>query len=290
MKPIRILTRSSELAVKQAEMVIEAIRRYDAGLTFELILINTAGDTIQNRPLDEIGGKGVFVRELEAALLAGKGDIGVHSCKDMPGEDDPKLPIAAFSLRGDPRDVLVLPQCVSRQDLSKPVGCSSNRRAVQYARICPEARIAPIRGNVPTRLRKLDDGEYSGIILAAAGLARLGLTDRISRVFEISEMIPAACQGIIAVQSRAGTDTGYLEPFRNENAAKCAATERAFIRKLGADCFAPAGVYAELKNGSVNITAMYSGKCGSAIAAEQDAESEAVKLAGRLAECLETEK
>ncbi|MDR0819870.1 MAG: hydroxymethylbilane synthase [Oscillospiraceae bacterium] len=284
MKTIRVLSRDSRLAVAQSEMVIDAIRRYDAELPIELITMKTSGDLTLDRTLDEVGGKGLFVKELDAALLDGRGDISVHSYKDMPTEDNPRLPVVAVSERGDPRDALVLPVGVDTLDLSKPIGCSSKRRALQLANIYPNARVEPVRGNVPTRLRKLDEGQYSALTLAAAGLKRLKLEDRISRVFEINEIIPAACQGIIAVQDCAGTDTEYLKLFRDESAEKSAAAERAFIRQLGADCFAAVAVYAELSDGNIHITAMFNGRYGNITVTERDGVSGAIELARRLSD------
>ena len=134
-----------------------------------------------DRTLDKIGGKGLFVKELDAALLDGRVDITVHSSKDLPMEIDSRLPLVAFSKRADPRDVLVLPEGKDTIDFSKPIGCSSLRRQLQLKKLFPQATVAPIRGNVLTRLRKLDDGEFSALVLAGAGLTRLGLEHRISR-------------------------------------------------------------------------------------------------------------
>jgi hydroxymethylbilane synthase len=262
MRTIRILSRESALAVRQAELVIDAIRAFDAELQTELITMKTTGDKILDRTLDEIGGKGVFVKELDAALLSGAGDISVHSCTDMPSGENPALPFAAFSAREDARDALVLPQGISELDASKPIGCSSARRAVQLKRLYPEMRVAPVRGNVPTRLGKLDGGEYSALVLAAAGLKRLRLDARISRLFTPEELLPAACQGIIAVQSRAGENTEYLKLFHSAESELCARAERAFTAALGADCTSPVAAYAVRDGGGYKISGMLVGADG----------------------------
>jgi hydroxymethylbilane synthase len=250
--------------------------------------MKTEGDRIQDRPLDELGGKGLFVRELDAALADGRGEISVHSCKDMPAEDDAALPIVAVSAREDARDALVLPAGGGELDFSKPIGCSNGRRAIGLRAIYPEARLVPMRGNVPTRLARLDAGEYGALVLAAAGLKRLGLDARISRVFSPEELLPAACQGIIAVQARAGEDTSFLRLFHDAAAWVCARTERAFLRELGAGCYSPAAAYATVDGGSVRIRAMFAGdgaaRFGERAAGIEDAEDAARGLARALME------
>jgi hydroxymethylbilane synthase len=180
----------------------------------------------------------------------------------LPLGDNPALPLVAFSAREDARDALVLPVGISKLDTAKPIGCSSARRAAQLKILYPEARVAPVRGNVPTRLRKLDGGEYSALVLAAAGLKRLGLESRISRAFAPEEMLPAACQGIIAVQARRGEDTGYLRLFRDAESELCARAERAFTAALGADCSAPVAAYARREGDCYKINVMYVGADG----------------------------
>ena len=183
---------------------MEAIR--GAGWNAELVTMKTTGDQILNRTLEQIGGKGLFVKELDQALRDGRVDFTVHSLKDLPLDVPEDLPLAAFSQRADPRDVLVLPAGAAALDPAKPIGCSSRRRQLQLRALYPGMEFAPVRGNVLTRLRKLDEGAYSALVLAAAGLQRLGLLDRISRYFSVEEMLPAAGQGILAVQTRRGVD------------------------------------------------------------------------------------
>ena len=202
---IRIGSRASRLAVLQSELVMEQIRRILPDAELELVTMKTTGDKILNRALDQIGGKGLFLKELDAALLAGAVDLCVHSLKDVPAEENPAIPIGAFSERAVPADVLVLPAGVQTWDRTKPVGCASARRSMQLRQLYPDVTVKPVRGNVLTRLEKLDRGEYGALILAEAGLARLGLSQRISARFSPEEMVPAAGQGILAVQCRAGT-------------------------------------------------------------------------------------
>lgn len=212
-KKVVIGSRESVLAVVQSEMVRNYIRERHPELKVEILTMKTTGDRILNQALEKIGGKGLFVKELDRALAERQSDLSVHSLKDVPMELPEELPLIGFSRREDPRDVLVLPEGKTEIDFSKPVGCSSRRRMIQFQRLYPQAHFATIRGNVQTRLRKLDEGQFSATILAAAGLKRLGLEHRISRYFSVEEMIPAAGQAILAVQGRAGEDYGFLEGY-----------------------------------------------------------------------------
>lgn len=257
MKQVKIGTRQSRLAVIQAEMAADYIRRNCSSIEPELVKMKTTGDKILNKTLDKIGGKGLFVKELDAALLKGHTDISVHSLKDMPMEVPEKLPLLGFSKREDPRDVLVLPKGKNELDRTLPVGCSSARRILQLKKIFPDMKVKSVRGNVLTRLEKLDRGEYSGLILAAAGLKRLGLEERISRYFTVDEMIPAAGQGILAVQGRAGEDYSYLEGFYNEESTCCALAERSFVRTLDGGCSSPVAAYAGIESGKLILTGLY---------------------------------
>ena len=189
---IVIGSRESRLAVIQSQMVLDFIKAHHPALDVELLTMKTTGDIILDRTLDKVGGKGLFVKELDRALMDGRSDLSVHSLKDMPMEVPKELPLVAFSKREDPRDVLVLPKGVEKLDFSKPIGCSSQRRILQLKELFPEAEFQSVRGNVLTRLQKLDSGEYGALVLAAAGLKRLGLEDRISQYFEPEEIIPAA--------------------------------------------------------------------------------------------------
>ena len=215
-------SRESRLAVIQTEMVREYIETNCPDIDVSILTMKTTGDIILDRTLDQVGGKGLFVKELDKALRDRRSDLSVHSLKDMPMEVSEALPLVAFSKREDPRDVLVLPPDTAEIDFTRPIGCSSKRRILQLKEIYPRAEFRTVRGNVLTRLRKLDDGEYSALILAAAGLKRLGQEDRISRYFEPEEMIPAAGQGILGLQGRAGEDYSYLDDYNDGDARDCA--------------------------------------------------------------------
>ncbi len=254
---IRIGSRESRLAVIQSEMVINYLKEKFPQGDISLVTMKTTGDMILDRTLDKIGGKGLFVKELDKALVEGRTDLSVHSLKDMPMEVSEELPLVAFSKREDPRDVLVLPEGMTEIDFSKPVGCSSLRRMLQFRELYPQARFENIRGNVQTRLRKLDEGQYSATILAAAGLKRLGLEHRISRYFEPDEMLPAAGQGILAVQGRAGVDYSYLSGFADEDAQIAAIAERSFVRFLDGGCSSPVAAYAAVAGNELVLTGLY---------------------------------
>ena len=172
-------------------------------------------------------------------------------------EIDPRLPLAAFSRRADPRDVLVLPEKADHIDFTKPIGCSSLRRKLQLQKLFPDAAVIPIRGNVLTRLQKLDRGEFSALVLSAAGLIRLGLKHRISRYFSVEEILPAAGQGILAVQTREGVDISCLQTFADEDSRDCLSAERAFVRMLDGGCSSPVAAYATVKGNALTLKGMY---------------------------------
>lgn len=289
---IIIGSRESRLAVIQSEMVMQHIRDCNPQAEVSLLTMKTTGDRILDRTLDQIGGKGLFVKELDRALIERKSDLSVHSLKDMPMEVPGELPLVAFSEREDPRDVLVLPQGQKEWDPSSgPVGCSSRRRILQFQALYPEAVFLPVRGNVLTRLKKLDEGQYSALILAAAGLKRLGLNERISRFFEPEEMIPAAGQGILAVQGRSGEDYGYLESFHSQEAGWAALCERAFVRTLDGGCSSPAAAHARIRDGRLQLLGLYfDEETGGYLKGEDQAEfGEAEALGVRLAKRLREE-
>lgn len=260
MKVLKIGSRESKLAVKQANLLRDSLQAQ--GIKTELITMKTTGDKILHRTLDEIGGKGLFVKELDAALRRGDVDFTVHSLKDMPMETPTDLPILAVSRRADARDVLVLPQGANALDDSKPIGCSSRRRKLQLGRIFPDIQVAPIRGNVLTRLKRLDNGEYSALVLAAAGLMRLGLEHRISRYFTTKEILPAAGQAIIAVQGRQNMQIESLATFQDAEAWDCMQAERAFVRELDGGCSSPVAAYAEVQDETLTLTGLYVGTDG----------------------------
>lgn len=254
---IIIGSRESRLAVIQSQMVQDFIKSHHPDLEVELLTMKTTGDIILDRTLDKVGGKGLFVKELDRALSEGRSDLSVHSLKDMPMEVPEALPLVAFSKREDPRDVLVLPEGVREPDFSKPIGCSSLRRILQLKELFPKAEFRSVRGNVLTRLQKLDSGEYGALVLAAAGLKRLGLENRISRYFEPEEVIPAAGQGILAVQGRQEEGYGYLSGYDDRTSRYEALCERAFVRTLNGGCSSPVAAHARVKNGKLFLMGLY---------------------------------
>ncbi|MCL2137276.1 MAG: hydroxymethylbilane synthase [Coriobacteriia bacterium] len=256
-RTVRVGSRESSLAVAQAEIVISDIRAYDPEIDCELVTMRTTGDRNLNVGLESIGGKGVFVKELEQALLDQQIDIAVHSYKDMPYEANPDLPIVALSKREAPYDALVLPEGISELDNSRPIGSSSQRRAVQVKQLYQDVEVAAVRGNVVTRLAKLDLGEYSALLLAQAGLVRLGLEDRISKVFSTSEMVPSGSQGIIAVQARAEDNCAFLSKFHSSESEVVSLAERNFLKALGSTCTSPVGVYGELDGEMLDLVGMF---------------------------------
>lgn len=257
MDKLIIGSRDSALAVLQSEMVRNWLVKKNPDMDVEILTMKTTGDLILDRTLDKIGGKGLFVKELDRALLDGRSHISVHSLKDMPMEVSEELPLLAFSQREDARDVLVLPRGVSELDKKKPLGCSSLRRTLQLKELYPDMEVKSIRGNLQTRLRKLDAGEYSGLILAAAGLKRLGLEERICRYFTPDEIIPAAGQGILAVQGCRGLDYSCLAGYCDENAWICGNAERAYVRFLNGGCSSPVAAFAQTDGESIHIRGLY---------------------------------
>ena len=290
---IRFGSRKSALAVAQTRILMDAVAAAHPELEVELVTMTTTGD-VNMKPFseasDKFGIKGLFTQELEEALRAGEIDVAVHSLKDVPMYANEELPIVAYSARGDARDALVLPDGVKEIDENLPLGCSSARRRIQLAKLFPKLRVEPVRGNVNTRLRKLDEGQFSALVLAAAGLQRVGLGDRISRYFTTDEMIPAPGQGILACQGRAGESYEYLDAVRCEAAACCARAERGFSAELGGGCTAPVGAYAEIIDGELTLHGFYADEAegiyreGRACGRPENAEELARGLARRLRE------
>lgn len=254
---IHIGSRESKLAVIQSHILIEYIKKHHKQIETELITMKTTGDIILDKSLDKIGGKGLFVKELDIALLEGRSDLSVHSLKDMPMEISKELPIVAYSKREDPRDALILPKGRKEMNFDLPIGCSSRRRVLQLKKIFPHAAYQGIRGNVLTRLEKLDRGEYGALVLAVAGLKRLGLENRIHRIFTTEEIIPAAGQGILAIQGRVGEDYSYLQEFNSKEAAYEAVCERGFVRTLDGGCSSPVAAYGKVTQGIIEVKGLY---------------------------------
>jgi hydroxymethylbilane synthase len=253
----RVGSRESKLAVIQAQLVINTVKRRHPELEFELVTMKTSGDVILDRNLDEVGGKGLFVKELDIGLRSGQIDFAVHSLKDMPMLTPEDLPIIGYAARENPFDALVMPAGVSEVDFSKPFGCSSARRKLQLEKLYPGVTVRGIRGNVLLRLDKVDGGEYAATVLACAGLNRMGLQRRITRVFGKREMIPAAGQGILAVQGRAGDDCTYLSCVDDAASRTAALAERAFVRRLDGGCSSPIAAYARLAGRNVRLYGLH---------------------------------
>ncbi|MDR1248608.1 MAG: uroporphyrinogen-III C-methyltransferase [Treponema sp.] len=265
-RTIRVGSRESALAVIQSELIIKELKPRVTDCDFELVTMKTSGDLILDRSLDSMGGKGLFVKELDRALLENRIDMAVHSLKDLPVYMEEGIRIGAYSFREDPRDALVLPRGTTGEDWissltrggAKPVGCSGQRRKLQLGRLFPGIGLENIRGNVLTRLEKLDRGDYGALVLAAAGLKRLGLSDRISRFFEGTEMLSAAGQGIMAVTVREGWDPALLEALDHAESRSDGEAERSFVRALDGNCAAPIAAYARGEDGNrIVLTGMY---------------------------------
>ncbi len=287
-KVIRVGSRESRLAVIQAMHVIELIKARNPELEFELVTMKTTGDVILDRNLDEVGGKGLFVKELDIGLRSGKIDFAVHSLKDMPIVTPEDLPVISFTKRENPYDALIMPKGVDKIDFKKPFGCSSARRKLQLEKLYPGMSSKGIRGNVLLRLEKVDGGDYAATVLACAGLNRMGLGHRITKVFTEREMIPAAGQGILAVQARAGEDHTYLKCVDDFEARTAAAAERAFVRRLDGGCSSPIAAFAKINAHNAHLFALYyDEKSGKSVTGElkmpiSDAEALGLSLAEKL--------
>lgn len=256
---IKIGTRKSRLALVQTELAAKAIVNAFPNIETELVHISTKGDKILDKPLGEIGGKGVFVSEIERALQSGEIDIAVHSAKDLPIRLADGLEISAVLKRGDYRDVIVTNSGVPvRNERDFTVGTGSLRRRIGVGAIYPRVTFKDIRGNVDTRLNKLFNREYSAVVLAAAGLERLGLFNDSRfdfRIFNCEEILPSPCQGIIAIESRKNDFvTPILERVNDGKTFTVFETERSVLRLLNADCGMPVGAYACAENGGISLS------------------------------------
>mgnify|MGYP001625133205 FL=1 len=254
---IKIGSRESQLAVRQAEIIRAQIMSFDPGITVEIITMKTTGDKILDKSLEKIGGKGLFVKELDRALMDGRIDIAVHSLKDMPMEENPDLPILAYGRREDPRDVILYRPGLEELPEQAVIGTSSRRRMIQMEKLYPGCTCRGIRGNVQTRMRKLETEGYDATLLAAAGLNRLGMEHVISRYFSVDEMIPAAGQGILAVQGRKGEQYGWTDKIDIPQSRAAAIAERQFIRVTGGDCTSPCAAHAQVSGNELKLTGLY---------------------------------
>lgn len=289
---LRIATRKSPLALWQAEHIRAELQRLHPGLAVELVTFTTQGDKILDTPLAKIGGKGLFVKELEVALLDGRADLAVHSMKDVPMEFPDGLGLIAIGEREDPRDAFVSSRYASIDALpaGAVVGTSSLRRQCQLRHHRPDLVIRDLRGNVNTRLAKLDAGEYDALILASAGLKRLGFTDRIRSEIPPEYSLPAVGQGALGIEARSGDArvAALVAPLNHEDSAVRVRMERALNRRLQGGCQVPIAGYAELGGDELRLRALVGSVDGSEIIRDEirgpraDAEQLGEALADRL--------
>jgi hydroxymethylbilane synthase len=267
---LRIATRRSRLALWQAEHVKERLAALHPGLRIDLIPLSTRGDELLDVSLSKEGGKGLFVKELEAALAEGRAEIAVHSMKDVPADLPPGFALAAILAREDPRDAFVSTRHENLAALpaGASVGTSSLRRQAQIAARHPGLEIRPLRGNVETRIAKLDRGDYAAIILAAAGLRRLGLEARIRSHLELDESLPAAGQAALGIECLAARSDvlGLVEPLQDKASSACVRAEREVNRALGGSCTIPLGAYAVQSGGKLELRALVASPDGRRIA------------------------
>jgi hydroxymethylbilane synthase len=274
-----IASRESRLAMWQAEHVCAALQQLYPRCAVSILGMTTRGDQILDRALSKVGGKGLFIKELETALLEGRADLAVHSMKDVPVDLSSEFALAATLEREDPRDAFVSNRYADLAALpaGAVVGTSSLRREAQIRRRYPHLRIEPLRGNLDTRLRKLDAGDYAAIVLAAAGLKRLGMAERIRCVLPPVDLLPAAGQGALAIETLASAIAvrEALRPLNHLETERCVAAERAVSRALGGSCTVPLAAYAHFEAGQMRLRARVASPDGVAFT-----EAEAVGDAG----------
>jgi hydroxymethylbilane synthase len=287
---LKIATRKSPLAMWQAEHAAAILSRLHPGLRVEIVGMTTRGDKILDAPLAKVGGKGLFVKELEQGMLEGIADIAVHSMKDVPVDFPPGLHLAVIMDREDPLDAFVSNRYERLDDLPDGacVGTSSLRRQCQLAARRPDLRIEPLRGNVNTRLRKLDDGEYDAIILASAGLKRLGFAERIRDFISLEDSLPAIGQGAVGIECRVDDEriNALLAPLHHAHTAACVGAERAMNARLEGGCQVPIGGHATLTDGELHLRGLVGTVDGSEIvrAEIRGPEAEAEQLGRTVAE------
>ena len=264
-----IATRASRLALWQAEHVRERLRALYPSCRVELLELTTRGDQILDRTLSKVGGKGLFVKELETALLDGRADLAVHSLKDVPVDLHEPFELSVILERDDPRDAFVSGRHAALDDLppGAVVGTSSLRREAQLRLAYPQLQVRPLRGNLDTRLAKLDRGDYDAIILAAAGLKRLGLESRIRARLSPEQSLPAAGQGALGIETLAARADlrAWLAPLASADTTACALAERAVSRMLGGSCQVPLAAYARIEDGQMHVRALVAHPDGSGV-------------------------
>ncbi|MCX7746408.1 MAG: hydroxymethylbilane synthase [Clostridia bacterium] len=270
-RTIRLGTRESKLALAQSRWVADRIREKNPDIEIEIIGMTTKGDMILDQRLERVGGKGLFIKELEVALLQHKIDLAVHSMKDMPAEIPDELTLSAYTGSEDPRDVLVTRDKALLGDLKAGavVGTSSSRREVQLLNQRPDLKVETLRGNVLTRLERLLEGKYDALILAAAGLKRLGLESKGTQFFNVHEMVPAVGQGVLAVQTRKNDEIESLvKCIHCEETALRMAAERAFMIKLNGGCTTPIAAHGVIQGNRIKIYGMLAAEDKSKIVKE----------------------
>ena len=267
---IRIATRKSALALWQANFVADALAALPEVTAVDLVPLSTRGDELLDRSLQKIGGKGLFIKELEVAIKAGDADIAVHSMKDVPAEIPQGFCIAAVLERANPADALVGKSLDDLKHGSR-IGSSSLRRQAQLLALRPDIRVAPLRGNVNTRLKKLEDGEYDAIVLACAGLERLGLDSHISETLLPEQMLPAAAQGVIGIECRDDRTEllQVLNVLAHETTNTTTTAERAVAAHLNADCQSPVATFGVITGSTLSLRAMVASPDGRTIIREQ---------------------
>ena len=291
-KKLVIASRESALAMWQARHIQAKLQALYPATSVEILGMTTSGDQILDSPLARIGGKGLFVKELEQALEDGRADLAVHSMKDVPMNLPAGFVLAATGEREDPRDAFVSNHYKTLEDLPQGsvVGTSSLRRQSQLMARFPHLKIESLRGNLQTRLRKLDEGQYAAIILAAAGLIRLGLEPRIAGLIDPALSIPAVGQGALGIEIKAGRDdiAALLAPLNHAETAACVLAERAMSRALAGSCTVPLGAFASVKNGEITMTGFVASVDGKAMVKAEVSGSpqQAEQLGARLAEKL----
>ena len=256
---IRIGTRSSHLAVAQSRLVVERLKQQQPEISCELVKIKTGGDRIKDRPLDKIGGKGLFVKEIEQALLDEEIDFAVHSVKDLPRLAGGGLEIACFLERGDARDVLVSEKKLDDLPPAAVVGTGSARRRCQLGLLRDDLEVKALRGNVDSRLEKLAAGKFDALILAAAGLQRLGREEKIAQFFSVEQMIPSAGQGALGLQVREDDKIikELISPLNDEQTELCVRQEKEFAFALDVGCGSPVGAFAGVKNNKLKLRVIF---------------------------------
>jgi len=290
MKKLVIATRRSRLALWQAEHIAERLRKLHQGLQVELLPMSTRGDELIDRRLDQAGGKGLFVKELENAMSDGRADLAVHSIKDVPAELPPGFVLAAITAREDPRDAFVSGKysSISKMPKGGTVGTSSLRRQAQVVERHPGLEVRLLRGNVDTRLAKLDRGEYDAVVLAAAGLKRLGLESRITAYLGADEMLPAPGQGALGIECQAARSevVALLAPLADSATAACVRAERTVSRALGGSCTLPLAAFAEMAGGRVRLRALVASADGRQVVRSEAEGTEPEALGERVAQDL----